>query len=114
MSVEYPNLELIEYKAIQIATRNEKYLPDFDFYVFPQIWGSTCTGFDLTANGEPAISGCAMTKAYTTVVRENKKDIYIIFFGNEPCYEVANPKEEFFEDLEMKWMAPLSEAQNKY
>lgn len=61
MHPQYPNLELIEYKAKQFLFGSEEFAeklskiretnkyaaPDFDATVFPQWWGSTCTGFDV-------------------------------------------------------------------
>lgn len=77
---------------------------------FSQMWGSTCTGFDVLKDGSPAIGGCAMTKEYTTVMHELLTDSYIVFFGAEPCYKVTNANETFFDDLAKRRMASLSEA----
>lgn len=84
MNARYPNLELLEYKARVALSQDEEFLKIFeekkknnkyayaeiDAAMFPQIWGSTCTGFDVTEDGSPAIGGCAMTKEYTTVLHE--------------------------------------------
>ena len=62
MNARYPNLELLEYKARVALSKDEEFLKNFeakrkdnkyvyseiDAVVFPQIWGSTCTGFDVT------------------------------------------------------------------
>lgn len=125
MTNPYPNLELIEYKAKQLYTSNNsvlkwaadikkpKYL-EFDLIVFPQWWGSTCTGFDVMPDGSPAIGGCAMTKEYTTVVHELHTDTFIVFFGNSPCYSVDHATDVFFADLYARNMAGLCEAMRKY
>lgn len=128
MDPGYPNLELIEYKARQLLAQDEEFVNkikelreknryasvQFEADVFPQMWGSTCTGFDVTENGEPAIGGCAMTKEYTTVVHELLTDVYVVFFGNKPCYKVSDANEFFFEDLKKRNMASLSEAKKRY
>lgn len=128
MNTRYPNLELLEYKARAALSRDEEFLKIFeekkknkkyvyaeiDAVVFPQIWGSTCTGFDVTENGSPALGGCAMTKEYTTVLHELLTDTYIIFFGEKMCYKVTNANAEFYEDLQKRQMASLSEAKRRY
>nr|DAZ30843.1 MAG TPA: hypothetical protein [Caudoviricetes sp.] len=95
--------------------RDNKYaLVEIEAVMFPQIWGSTCTGFDVTENGSPTLGGCAMTKEYTTVIHELVTDTYIIFFGEKMCYEVTNANAEFYEDLQKRQMASLSEAKRRY
>lgn len=128
MNTRYPNLELLEYKARAALSRDEEFLKIFeekkknkkyvyteiDAVVFPQIWGSTCTGFVVTEDGSPAWGGCAMTKEYTTVFHELLTDTYIIFFGEKMCYKVTNANAEFYEDLQKRQMASLSEAKRRY
>ena len=109
MNPRYPNLELIDYKAKELFFRDEKlknkfmelkskrkytYI-DMEAIVFPQVWGSTCTGFDVMHDGSAAIGGCAMTKEYTTVIHEKTTDVYFVFFGDKPCYMVSNANEKF-------------------
>ena len=128
MNARYPNLELLEYKAIMYLSRDKEFvrildekkrdnkyaLVEIEAVMFPQIWGSTCTGFDVTENGSPTLGGCAMTKEYTTVIHELVTDTYIIFFGEKMCYEVTNANAEFYEDLQKREMASLSEAKRRY
>ena len=128
MNARYPNLELLEYKAIMYLSRDKEFvrilvekkrdnkyaLVEIEAVMFPQIWGSTCTGFDVTENGSPTLGGCAMTKEYTTVIHELVTDTYIIFFGEKMCYEVTNANAEFYEDLQKRQMASLSEAKRRY
>lgn len=128
MNARYPNLELLEYKARAALSRDEEFLKIFeekkknkkyvyaeiDAVMFPQIWGSTCTGFDVNEDGSPAWGGCAMTKEYTTVLHELLTDTYIIFFGEKMCYKVTNANAEFYEDLQKRQMASLSEAKRRY
>lgn len=112
----FPNLELIEYKATKLAPldNHSSSPPEFNLITFPQIWGSTCTGFDLTSDGQSVISGSAMTKEYTTIAHELKTDVYYIFFGNRPCYKVTEAGKNFFDDLKHHQMASLSEAKERY
>lgn len=125
-----PNLELLLYKAQQLLSHDEEFIraiteakrdknrqyvrPDFDVECFPQIWGSTCTGFDIAPDGSPAIGGAAMTKEYTTVIHEAVTDCYCVFFGETPCYKVTNANQKFYEDLLKRNMASLSVAKKKY
>ena len=102
-------------KNFEAKRKDNKYVySEIDAVVFPQIWGSTCTGFDVTEDGSPTLGGCAMTKEYTTVLHELATDIYIIFFGEKMCYKVTNANVEFFEDLKKRHMASLSEAKRRY
>lgn len=123
-----PNLELLLYKAQQLLAHDEEFLKalkerkdklnhlsvDFDVTVFSQIWGSTCTGFDIAPDGSPSIGGCAMTKEYTTVIHETVTDCYCVFFGDKPCYKVTNANQIFYKDLANRKMASLSEAKERY
>ena len=126
----YPNLELLEYKAKQLLSQDETFIAameaykkenhtkyayfDFNTTMFPQIWGSTCGGFDVAADGYPAIGGSAMTKEYTTVFHETLTGSYVIFFGNRPCYKVTNPNEDFINDMQKHRVVGLSEAKGRY
>lgn len=128
MNARYPNLELLEYKAIMYLSRDKEFVrildekkrdnkyvyEEIDAVMFPQVWGSTCTGFDVTEDGIPAWCGGAMTKEYTTVLHELATDTYIIFFGEKMCYKVTNANAKFFEDLQKRRMASLSEAKRRY
>lgn len=123
-----PNLELLLYKAQQLLAHDEEFIKalkkrkdelnhlsvDFDVIVFSQVWGNTCTGFDITPDGSPAVGGCAMTKEYTTVIHETVTDCYCVFFGDRPCYKVTNANQNFHEDLMKRQMASLSKAKERY
>lgn len=123
-----PNLELLLYKAQQLLAHDEDFIKalqkrkdelnhltvDFDVIVFSQVWGNTCTGFDITPDESPTIGGCAMTKEYTTVIHETVTDCYCVFFGDRPCYKVTNANQNFHEDLMKRQMASLSEAKERY
>lgn len=127
MRAEYPNLELMEYmfkqtlasddewkKKFEEIKKERKYaLLEIDVKVFPQIWGSTCTAFDVMKDGSPTMGGCAMTKAYTAVFHEHLTDTYVVFVDGKPCYKVDNAPPVFYEDLESCKMKSLSAA-NKY
>lgn len=112
-----PNLEAIVATSRMIFQRcdggnGESY--DIELRVFPQIWPSTCGGFDAMPNGAPAIGGSAMTKEYTTVVHECINNRYIVWFGKKPCYLVDDPPDKFLQDLNRSQMASLSEAKKNY
>lgn len=120
-----PNLELLMYKASSIFLQEEEFLLkarklknyeilDIEVETFPQTWGSTCTGFDITEDGKATVGGCAMTTEYTTVVHEKRTDFYCVFFGDRPCYTVHNPTKEFYEDLKERRLASLSKSKERY
>lgn len=120
-----PNLELLMYKASSIFLQEEEFLLkarklknyeilDIEVETFPQTWGSTCTGFDITKDGKAAVGGCAMTTEYTTVVHEKRTDFYCVFFGDRACYAVHNPTEAFYEDLKERRLVSLSESKERY
>jgi len=126
----YPNLELLEYKVKQLLSQDKEFLSaveaykkanntthaafDFDTTMFPQVWGSTCTGFDVAADGSQAIGGSAMTREYTTILCETLTGSYIVCFGDRPCYKVTNPSEDFFKDMWQHHMVSPSEAKGRY
>lgn len=133
MNANLPNLELLEYKAIQVFFNDkenvEKYIKiqndrgfkiknpkwvSLQCTVFMQTWGSTCTGFDICSDGSPAIGGAAMTDAYTTVFYEPLTNIYIVFINNKLCYKVDNANEVFLEDLKNHNLKSLGLAQKFY
>ena len=78
MVARIPNLELLLYKAQQALAHDPDFVQkiaeikendsskkvylDFSVECFSQIWGSTCTGFDVTEAGEPVMAGSAMTE----------------------------------------------------
>lgn len=120
-----PNLELLMYKASSIFLQEEEFLLkarklknyeilDIEVETFPQTWGSTCTGFDITKDGKATVGGCAMTTEYTTVVHEKRTDFYCVFFGDRACYAVHNPTEAFYEDLKERRLVSLSESKERY
>ena len=131
-----PNLELLEYQFKHILIKdiewnkkleekqantrellnfNNKYsCLNFDIEVFPQIWGSTTTAFDITKEGYSTIGGQMLTKAYTTVVKETFTETYGVFVDNKLCYIVAEPTEKFYEDLKNKSMQSLKNAKKLY
>lgn len=129
MNATLPNLELLLYQAQtilpkdaefmekmnKIVEKNGKYVrPEFNVVCFPQMWGSTCTGFDVCPDGSPAFGGQMMTKAYTTVIEETLTETYVVFFNNKPAYCVTNANEQFLTDLKNHKLAPLSVARRKY
>lgn len=129
MKASYPNLELMEYMANTMLVNNEDLAKRFDnakrehgrisgadfvAEVFIQMWGSTCTAFDICADGSPAIAGCAMTEAYTVVMHERLSDTYFIFVDNKPCYYVVDATKKFLDDLRAHNIKSLSEVEKYY
>lgn len=124
----YPNLELMEYKFRQRLSNDEEWkekrekaknamlygMLNIEAYVFPQTWGSTNTAFDITEDGQAAMGGSAMTKAYTVVMREAITETYCVFVDDKDCYLVKDPTEEFYKDFNAKDMKPLSKAKKLY
>lgn len=125
--MKYPNLELIEYITDNLAIENfdildNTYCHRFRSYVFPQTWSSTALGFG-------GCGGQAITEAYTTVVEMswdyvNKTDdirglnlttsddrIYAVFFDGKLAYICLNPNEQFFEDLNNRYMRSQNQSQ---
>lgn len=96
-----------EYKTLDENTPKQVYdafkHPNFDFIMFPQVWGSTALGFNT-------IGGQALTKAYTTVVYELHTNIFFVFFEEDYAYSVKNPNELFKKDLDEKNMKAVYEA----
>ena len=122
-----PNLELLMYKGIGHLGQDKEFMEkvikaksdgirtfNFQIETFPQIWGNTCTGFDITEDGKATIGGDAMTTEYTTVVHEKSTNFYVVFFGDRPCYVVHNPTMEFYEDLKERHLGSLSESKERY
>lgn len=130
MKIKLPNLELLQYQATLIVKQNKKIVDilkehfsskgyknitiDLDVEVFPQLWGSTCTGFDVCKDGSPAIGGCAMTKAYTCVFHEPISNTYFVFVDGRICYQVDNATPKFLKDLKNRNLEPLSKANEVY
>ena len=116
-----PNLELLMYKAGIYLEYDEEFAQkakgktlNFTIETFPQTWGSTCTGFDITKDGKATVGGCAMTTEYTTVVHEKSTNFYVVFFGDRPCYVVHDPTKEFYEDLKERHLVSRSESKERY
>lgn len=116
-----PNLELLMYKAGIYLEYDEEFAQKakgkslhFTIETFPQTWGNTCTGFDITEDGKTAFGGSALTMEYTSVVHEENTETYLVFFGDRACYAVRNPTKEFYEDLKERNLASLSKSKERY
>lgn len=113
MRAEYPNLELLVYKATLLY----KSLPEPHNIIckekidtFLQTWANTATGFDLHGG----FSGQAITDEYTTVVTlivhvetcngYELEYFHVVFFGDTIAYYGKLPNEQFFEDLKNRNM----------
>ena len=122
-----PNLELLMHKGIGHLGLDKEFMEkvikaksdgirtfNFTIETFPQTWGSTCTGFDITEDGKNAFGGSALTMEYTSVVHEENTETYLVFFGDKPCYAVCNPTKEFYEDLKERHLVSLSKSKERY
>lgn len=110
MSADYPNIELLDYifqtEVLKHHDPKERYIPDTDAYVFPQVWPNTGGGFC-----EPGfVYGQALTKQYTTVLINRNSDVAMVAFGNKPAYFVDELTEKFMSDLRMHSMARKYDA----
>ena len=126
MNPKYPNLELLEHifkeylqrdnewKTKWDAIKSVRKVLEIDVEVFPQVWGSTCTAFDILPDGSAAIGGCAMTKAYTVVFVEHLTETYGVFVDGKPCYMVKDANEAFYNDLASRNIASLKMAKERY
>lgn len=136
MKAKLPNLELLEYQAVQTFLKDEEKLKeyierrkemgfplskksklmyiDLSCELFKQVWGSTCTAFDVDEQGCAVIAGQAMTEAYTVVFFEPLTETYIVFIDNRPCYIVSNANEKFINDLKERNLESLSRAKLYY
>ena len=118
MRTDYPNVELLAYRAEQIFNDEVgKYLKrdtemfsryiDTQVYVFRQTWANAATGIDLHGG----VSGQAFTNAYTTIVQIDfeigKQDtevgversyFFAVFFGDALAYCGFNPNRSFYLD----------------
>lgn len=108
MYCELPNLPLIQerfWNIVKVKYVGMKIRPEYNFYVFPQTWGSTALGF-----GD--VGGCAITKVYTTVIYEEYLNVAGVFFGERLAYIVKKPNKIFFEDLNKMNMKSVQECKN--
>ena len=118
MIYSLPNLELLQYITKQLIYQKEEEKDDspcdFDVVMFPQLWGSTCLGFDRTKTGATAIGGSALTKAYTTVFHEKNRDIFFVFFDGRIAYRVDHATDLFYSDMRNHCLKSISEAMKFY
>ena len=119
MRTDYPNIELLAYRADRIFDDElGKYLLqekelfvrqlDTQAYVFRQTWPSTATGLDMYGG----FSGQALTSAYTTIVQIDfetqnpdpeigiiRNNFFVVFFRDTLAYFGFNPNESFYSDI---------------
>lgn len=108
-----PNLELLEYK-VRMALRNQEEFKDgkrkyanLVCEMFPQVWSNTSGGFE-------GCGGCALTEEYTTVFQERETGLYVVCFGDTPCYVVHEANQRFLNDLRDKTILGLRSARGVY
>ena len=105
MHTNFPCLPLIQerfYNAVKTQFPKELKYPTYDIQMFSQVWGSTALGFG-------GFGGQAMTKAYTTIIKEENTNLYGVFFGDRMAYVIENPTKEFFEDIQEHNMKAMDE-----
>ena len=127
--LKLPNLELLDYIAKRhffandenrklYAEKNKGSLHQseefFKVEMFPQMWGSTSLDFDIDENGNATFGGQMLTESYTTVFFEPRTEIYLVFFGDKPCYQVQDANDAFLNDLKNHNLQPLSKAKELY
>lgn len=106
---ELPCLPLIQERFWNEVKNKEEYgrgiccWPEFEFYMFPQVWGDTSLGFG-------GIGGQAMTSAYTTVIVDNCTGWCGVFFGERLAYTILNPNQAFYDDLHNGRMESVSKS----
>ena len=83
-------------------------------YVFPQVWGNSCLGFDVIENGKPAVGLDAITMAYTVVLVDFTHNIGMVYMNGKLCYSVVNINETFVNDIVSMNMKPRSQAWKEY
>lgn len=130
-NAEYPDLKLCEYIFKSYLNKDEDWKKkvkeifdtdktphmtciSFDAVVFPQMWGNTAAGIDCDEDGNPYMAGQALTKEYTTVIKENLTNTYAVFFGENLGYVVTDATPKFFKDLDKRNMAGRYESRRKY
>lgn len=69
--------------------------------MFLQEWSDTSLGF-------MGWGGQSLTKAYTTIIKENTTNTYGVFFGDNLAYIIKNPNLKFFEDIRNKDMKDVA------
>lgn len=74
-----------------------------DLYDFDQVWGSTALGFD-------GVGGSAMTTARTYVFVPGGLNTALVFFRDRFAYQIDNPNEQFWEDVQNHNMASVRES----
>lgn len=98
--MRYPNIELAELLFENELSNRFQFeygyeLKENDYYVFPQVWANTGGGFSRKGY----CYGQALTKQYTTVGINHKKDAAIVLFDNKPAYFIHPLTEKFWEDV---------------
>lgn len=111
MRLALPCLPLIQERFWNEVKEKEeyaksKYWPEFEMYMFPQMWGDTSLGFG-------GIGGQAMTSAYTTVIIDNNTGWHGVFFGERLAYIINSPNEKFYENLR-NWNMESVSRKGKY
>jgi|GEM_PF-3005793 hypothetical protein len=130
--MNYPNLELLDYKTRLLLKQNEKFIKaaekvklnnrfsitamsvGLEAKLFMQTWGNTGCGIDIDNNGHPYMVGDAMTNAYTVVFYESISKQYFVYFNSQLAYVITKANKNFLKDLHNDRLLSVSEARKKY
>lgn len=111
--MNYPNLELLDYKTRLLLKQNEKFIKaaekvklnnrfsitamsvGLEAKLFMQTWGNTGCGIDIDNNGHPYMVGDAMTNAYTVVFYESIFKQYFVYFNSQLAYVITKANKNF-------------------
>lgn len=75
-----------------------------EIFAFPQLWGSTALGYD-------GFGGSVMTTAYTIALYDKEYNVARVYFGGTRlAYEIKNPNDLFFKDLQRGKLTDQSNA----
>lgn len=103
--MKYPNVEALdrtfqEYIA-RIHDPAQRFIPDDEVYVFPQVWPNAGGGF-----AQPGyMYGQATTKQYTVVIINKNENAAMVAFDDQPAYYVNPITRPFMRDLSDRRMA---------
>lgn len=130
--MNYPNLELLDYKTRLLLKQDEKFTKAVEKFklkksfsitamsvgleakMFMQTWADTGCGIDIDSNGYPYMVGNAITDAYTVVFYENISKQYFVYFNSQLAYIITKANKKFLNDLHNDRLLSVSEANKEY
>ena len=130
--MNYPNLELLDYKTRLLLKQDEKFTKAVEKFklkksfsinamsvgleakMFMQTWGDTGCGIYIDSNGHPYMAGNAITDAYTVVFYESISKQYFVYFNSQLAYVITKANKKFLNDLHNDRLLSVSEANKEY